>query len=416
MGLSTKREIRIGQMSDIHLGVRQYGMYERAKDFFNAAMTAAETLVEQNPDLVIIPGDIFHKERPYPVDQRYAIQLFGMFQEHDIPVVVVRGNHDASYAWSRRQGGNEIHVLQDLELVTYLDDEVRVITLKDDKQVRIWGLGYHGSEASGKIAQLVKENAKALKNRSIPNILVVHEFLNNMLKSAEMSEYSLDAHGFDYVAIGHFHNWWVNGAGTMCCTGSTEHVDASEWKDLERSVGVITLKKQASKWKPKVERLTYKVRPKLRKLLELGETSSKDAVISIEETLREIDIEKTIIRIDVTGTLKDTKQPLDIRAIASSAQKAFYVDIHTEFEHPGLPIQESQSLQVIMNEVFVKEFGIKKSESKRWVTLAEEMKKILSESLDTRGESAVLDLLYDFVSRKPVKKSKTKRKIRRRTK
>jgi exonuclease SbcD len=63
--LSETTEVRIGQMSDLHLGYRQYGKFERVKDFYSAAVKAAEVIIEQKPDLVIVAGDIFHKSLPY---------------------------------------------------------------------------------------------------------------------------------------------------------------------------------------------------------------------------------------------------------------------------------------------------------------------------------------------------------------
>ena len=79
--MSKSAEIRIGQMSDLHLGYRQYGKFERVKDFYSAAATAAERIIEQKPNLVVIPGDLFHKSLPYPVEQRQAISLLNLFKK-----------------------------------------------------------------------------------------------------------------------------------------------------------------------------------------------------------------------------------------------------------------------------------------------------------------------------------------------
>lgn len=388
--------IRIGQMSDLHLGHRQYGKYDRAVDFFDAAADAAEILAEQNPDLVVVPGDIFHRSRPYPVDQRHSIRVFDTLRQKDIPVFATRGNHDASYAWSKRQGGNELHVLQDLGLLTYLEDEFKEVSLDHGLSVRVWGLGYYGNDTGAKLKDLVEENEEVLDSDDMPNILLMHAYLDNMIPSAKLSEYTLDILGFDYVAIGHYHGWWVNGSETMCCSGSTEHVSAAEWDNPERSVVVATLTKKSTTWASSIERFKYDVRPKKRKKLELGTVTITEASEAVSEALQELDEEHAIIRIDVTGKLSDTHESLDIRSLTQEAKKAFHVTIEPEMDYAGLPVREDVSDTELMEEVFVQRLDVSENNAGKWVSLANNMKDILTESLDDKAESTLIEMLYDF--------------------
>ncbi|MGV9170076.1 MAG: metallophosphoesterase family protein [Promethearchaeia archaeon] len=388
--------IRIGQMADLHLGHRQYGKYERAIDFFDAAADAAEILAEQDPDLVLVPGDIFHRSRPYPVDQRHSIRVFDILREKDIPVYATRGNHDASYAWSKRQGGNELHVLQDLGLLTYLEDEFREVSLSNGLSVRVWGLGYYGNDTSAKLKALVEENEDVLENSDMPNILLMHAYLDNMIPSAKLSEYTLDVLGFDYVAIGHYHGWWMNGSETICCSGSTEHVSAAEWDSQERSVAVATLTKKSTSWESSIERFNYAVRPKKRKKLELGTVTITEASEAVSEVLQELDEDHAIIRIDVTGKLSEAHESLDIRSLTQEAKKAFHVTIEPEMDYAGLPVREDVSDTELMEEVFVQRMDISEENAGKWVSLADNMKDILTGSLDDKAESMLLEMLYDF--------------------
>lgn len=402
--MSESEEIRIGQMSDLHLGYRQYGRFERVKDFYSAAARGAEILIEQKPDLVLIPGDIFHRSLPYPVEQRQAVMLLRTFAQQDIPVVVTRGNHDASYAWTKKQGGNELHVLQDLGLVTYLEDEVRDFQVGNNKHVRIWGQGYHGGDASAHLAELVQSKPDLISDKSIPNVLMLHEYLDNLVPSAELSEYAVGIYGFDYVAIGHYHGWWENGAGNMCCTGSTEHVSAAEWDEPDRSVALVTLRKMKTGWRPSIKRMTFKVRPKLRKTLDLGVVTIEEARKRVSNLLAELDREDVILRLDVKGTLSDTQAGFDIASLAQEAKKAFYVIIVPEIDYAGLPIPENISNTDVMREVFIEKLGISKSQVGRWTNLAENLKDVITGPSDSQTESAALELLYAFVnteSKKP---------------
>ncbi|MBD3159617.1 MAG: hypothetical protein GF309_12565 [Candidatus Lokiarchaeota archaeon] len=388
--------IRIGQMSDLHLGHRQYGKYDRAVDFFDAAADAADILAEQDPDLVVVPGDLFHRSRPYPVDQRHSIRVFDRLRQKDIPVFATRGNHDASYAWSKRQGGNELHVLEDLGLLTYLEDQFEEVSLDNGSSVRVWGLGYYGNDTGAKLKDLVEENEDALEKDDMPNILLMHAYLDNMIPSARLSEYTLDVLGFDYVAIGHYHGWWVNGSETMCCSGSTEHVSAAEWDNPERSVAIASLTKKNASWETSIERFNYPVRPKKRKKLELGTVTITEASKAVSEALQELDEEDAIIRVDVTGKLSDTHESLDIRSLTQEAEKAFHVTIEPQMDYAGLPVREDVSDTELMEEVFVQRLDVTEENAGKWVSLANNMKDILTESLDDKAESTLLEMLYDF--------------------
>ncbi len=395
--MAEEKEIRIGQMSDLHLGFRQYGKFDRVRDFYDAAMTAVELLISEKPDIVVVPGDIFHHNRPYPIDQRHAFQVFQTLQKAGIPVVATRGNHDASYVWSERQGGNEVHVLHDLDFVKYIEDDFIEIPLDDDRQIRVWGLGHHGNDAGERLRDLVERNKDALDDRSIPNILLAHEYLDNMVPTSDLSEYALNTYGFDYIALGHYHNWWVNGKATICCTGSTEHVDSSEWKEEQRSVALITISKRQTRWKPSIRRITFDVVPKILKHLNLGSITHHDAVEAVRTALHELDQEGTIVRIEVTGILTDTQQGLNIGDLVKEVKNAYHVRIISELEYEGLPIREDVSDKDVMKEVFNERLGVPKKKVTRWVTLAEGVKEILTGTIDDQGDMAALELLSNFV-------------------
>jgi len=383
-------------MSDLHLGYREYGKFERVEDFHKAAMTAANLIVEERPDFVVIPGDIFHHARPYPIDQRQAISVFDVFRKQGIPVFASRGNHDASHAWTLRQGANELDVLQDLGLVRYLEDDSAEVKLDGDKTVRVWGLGYHGSDVGARLASMVKGKEKILSNRRIPNVLLAHEYLDSMVPSAEISESVLDAYGFDYVALGHFHQWWLNRSQTICCTGSTEHVSALEWDEPERSVAIVSLPISRGRTKPSVRRLNFKVRPKIRRQLVLGTCTIDEATEAAKSALSEMDLHGAIVRIDIKAKFSDTQGTLDVGSIVEVAKNALHVMIVPEIEYAGLEIREDLSDNDLMRQVFIQKLGVPEKEAARWVSLAEDMKELLGESLDSKAESSILGLLYSF--------------------
>ena len=58
--------MRIGIFTDLHLGIRQYGLEEREEDFYSQYFKAIEKFIEYNVDAVICAGDIFDQPRPSP--------------------------------------------------------------------------------------------------------------------------------------------------------------------------------------------------------------------------------------------------------------------------------------------------------------------------------------------------------------
>ena len=363
-------------------------------DFFKYAKVAAELLISKEPDIVLIPGDIYHRERPYPIDQRQALQIFKLFQKAKIPVYVIRGNHDANFAWSKRHKGDVLHVLHELEYVVYLEDSVEEVRFSSGESIRVWGLGYHGTEISLKLEKLVKEYGKKLQDK----VLLIHDYLDNMLSSSRVTESLLTNYGFDYVAVGHSHNWWVNKKQSVCCTGSTEHIRTDEWHEPNRSVAIITLSKDRTRWKSSVERLTYGVRPKKNIRLELESTTAEEAIKTVTDVLRDHDEQDAIIRIHVKGTLSDTQQTIDVSSAVQVTKNAFHVMIISEINYSDISISDEATLQELMEQVFVENLGVSKRMSTKWTALAENMKEILTGPFDSRGEAAAVDLLYDFVS------------------
>ena len=372
--MSKKEAIRIGQMSDLHLGFRQYGLIERAEDFWNAATTAARRLIDAEVQLVVIPGDLYNDKRPYPIAQRHAIRILKLFHEAGIPVFTIRGNHDASYAWRERQGGDSLDLLNDLQYVTYIRDSV---VEPKDLNVRIWGLGYYGKATSSKLSDLVEANADLLKDDSKPNILLMHAYLDSQVQGEDLSEYELGIHNFDYVAIGHYHKWWVSGSKQIVCSGSTEHTLSSDWDEKQRSVAVVELSKVGKRWKTSIDRVKYSVRTKIAKTLELGDIDADDATITAKEALLEIDEEDALIRLELNGKLKDVVKTIDSREIASSATKALHVRVVDQLDFGGVPVKFDSSEDEVMAEVFTKRFNIDEKDANQWVALALEVKNAL---------------------------------------
>jgi DNA repair exonuclease SbcCD nuclease subunit len=95
--------MRLVHLSDLHLGYRQFqrqttaGMNQREADIARVFRSAIDQIIEIQPDLVLVAGDVFHHVRPSNQATEEAwngfIRLTRALPE--AIVVIVAGNHDA---------------------------------------------------------------------------------------------------------------------------------------------------------------------------------------------------------------------------------------------------------------------------------------------------------------------------------
>src|SRR3989440_6573553 len=94
--------MRLAHLADLHLGFRQFdrqtprGTDQREADVAEVFRRAVDDLLEQQPDLIVIAGDIFHSVRP-----TNAAILFFFRELHRLrtglpasPIVAIAGEHD----------------------------------------------------------------------------------------------------------------------------------------------------------------------------------------------------------------------------------------------------------------------------------------------------------------------------------
>ena len=105
--------------SDWHLGqtLHQYSRDDEHKYFFNQLK---DIILEEEPDVLIVSGDIFHSATPTVVSQRlYYHTLVELSRLHDdLQIIVVAGNHDSP---SRLEAPRELWEAFNVTVVGGLD-------------------------------------------------------------------------------------------------------------------------------------------------------------------------------------------------------------------------------------------------------------------------------------------------------
>lgn len=225
-------------ISDPHLGYRHRFKRQRLEDYRRCFEQAVDKALSQEPDAVIVLGDLTHHPKPDPVTMRSAIS--GLLRISKIcPAIVCIGNHEISGHLSTAY----TPIWEDLS------KNIRVLTTHTpyadikagSKTYRFCGFEY---TRSPKTAQ---ENLKKAKSHAVAdvNILCLHQAVEGYISPHEISLASLSdaAEAFDLVMLGHLHKHrrlksMGDKAPCYYC-GSTERVSFNE---AENKTGIMVFK------------------------------------------------------------------------------------------------------------------------------------------------------------------------------
>jgi len=213
--------MKIAIFSDLHLGFSPKG---READAFDNAKKAMALALSENPDLIILPGDIFDESIPKYETLLEAFDILSLAKHHKkseiilhrkkkdseeaisflgIPVIAIHGTHE----YTGKDYKNVIHLLDASGFVTYLHGSQMFIE-KGSEKVAIQGFGGVPEKKALDVLRLLCP--KPID--SCCNLFVLHqsvkEFLpfdDDMIATISISD--LPA-GFDLIVDGHLH--WSN--------------------------------------------------------------------------------------------------------------------------------------------------------------------------------------------------------------
>ena len=236
--------MRILHTSDWHLGriFHQFSLIEQQR---HAVQQVLDAIKAQEPDVVIIAGDIYDRSIPPAA----AVQLFDHFVDqcidhYGVPIIAISGNHDGAdrlgfAAKQLRHTG--------LHLVTSLPQMLTPITLSDQHgDVDFWAVPFHDpaqvADFTGEPQQdfnqahrtLIEQLAVDNQRR---NVIISHCYLDGANESD--SERPLTIGGADrvdwqiftpfcYTALGHLHQPQHKGTPSIRYSGSLLKYSFSE--------------------------------------------------------------------------------------------------------------------------------------------------------------------------------------------
>lgn len=161
----------------------------------SALRSLVDLCLDENADLLLIAGDIVDGDWPDYHTGLHMVSELGRLREADIPVVMIRGNHDAASVVTKALRWPE---------------GVRLLASSRPETVTFENIGVavHGQSFA---TRAVTDNLAAgypSPESGLVNIGLLHTCLGGYADHANYAPCALDelvSHGYDYWALGHIH-------------------------------------------------------------------------------------------------------------------------------------------------------------------------------------------------------------------
>ncbi len=387
------RKIKFIHLSDIHIGLQTHGKINpatgkntRLEDILKSLDFVFNYALKESVDLVLIAGDIFHRENPNPTEEiEFAKRVVKLVEGSRAKVVMVLGNHDYPSAGGRASAV-EIFPALDIERVTIVRKPSVHILDTDKGQVQIACLPWAGRsglvskdeykslstheiqiEIEKRLIVIIRDLSAKIDN-SNPSIFLGHLSVRNAKLSGTerdtlttsdpvvpLSE--LNNTAFNYVALGHIHRYQnlnKNDPTPIVYSGSIERIDFTEEKEKKGFV-LAEIVQTESGWKCEYEFIETPARKF--KTIEL-DGSDLESDPNLETLFNKEDIADAVIR--VRYKVSNPAEKIDEKRIKSLFESAQTLKIEKTFEkHEKVMRQAGISKNMGLMEALDKYIGSK---------------------------------------------------------
>lgn len=247
-------------LSDLHIGkrVNEYSMLEDQKYILDKTV---EIIDDEQPDGVIIAGDVYDKSVP----SAEALELFDNFlvrlSNRKLKVFIISGNHDSP---ERIAFGGRLMTESGIYISPVYNGNILPVEAEDEfGKINIWMLPFIKPihvrtlfenaqiESYTDAVRLAVEKLNINKNER--NIMITHQFVTgaDRTESEEISVGGTDNVDvsvfeiFDYTALGHIHRPQNCKSEKVRYSGSPLKYSFSESNDI-KSITVVELKEKGN--------------------------------------------------------------------------------------------------------------------------------------------------------------------------
>jgi len=371
-----RTKIKFIHLSDIHIGIETHGRINpatlkntRLEDILRSLDFVVDTAIRESADLVLIAGDVFHRENPHPTEEtEFARRIAKLVAESGTKVVIVLGNHDYP-ATLGKASAVEIFPAINLDgvLVAKKPDVLTVLTKKGKVQVAClpW---------AGRGALLTKEEYKSLPPEALrleierKLIRIIRDLIKGMdrahpalflghlaLREAETSGTEMTAllmsdpavpRGelanplFSYVALGHIHkfqNLNKDGIPPVVYSGSIERIDFTEEKEKKGFI-MGEIFNDSDGWACDFQFIETPARRFL--TIDIREKDGNISEALVLNRISKEDIQDAVIR--VRYTVSKPEEKINEKKIREALSKAYSVKIEKIFEKSERVMRQSE--------------------------------------------------------------------------
>lgn len=288
---------------DTHLGRKQPSKIskERVESSIKSLEYCVEKAVEEDVDFIVHAGDMFDTVYPWHSVIDAAKKKLRPLEKNEIPMYVIRGNHDRSYGQGRSLKGLATEHLENdfIHLIDPSPGEFPEKAFIDiDEDLRVYGLGYHAS----KTPQILRD-FQPEKNNSI---LLLHDFVDGVTRSFSDGDVRADQlaeKDLDYVAIGHDHqpNPWKEINDTVfSATGGTIDYDFNT-TEFGKNYNIVEISDEG------LERIETGDVPQQLELKRLKVPLEKASFQDLKEKVEELKTDADLaVKISVEGEIDET--------------------------------------------------------------------------------------------------------------
>jgi DNA repair protein SbcD/Mre11 len=371
--------MKILHLSDIHMGSGfshgrvnpATGLNTRLEDFERSMSRCIDRAIQEPVDLVLFGGDAFPNATPPPlVQEAFANQIMRL-TSHQIPAVLLVGNHDQH---AQGQAGSSLSIYRTLAVPGFIvaDELTTHIVQTTGGQIQIVAIPWVNRSTlltNTDMGQLSQEEvnqqvlnklglaiqAEVVKlDPKLPTIVLAHLMVENAKLGAEKTlaigkgftiPTSLLARScFDYVALGHIHlhqNLNPTNDPPVVYPGSIDRVDFGEEKedkgyvliDVQPNTDVNVCQFQVH-W----EFCSLPVRPFL--TVKVDVANAADPQAEIMEALQKADIRDSVVRLiyQIESWQSESIDTSEIHELLSiSHSYRIQADIASQLTAPRIP-------------------------------------------------------------------------------
>jgi DNA repair exonuclease SbcCD nuclease subunit len=196
-------------------------------------------------EVVILTGDIFHKNRQPLSYLNKVVETFKSFRDRDIKVYTIAGNHDLSYDKMEYIDHSPLGNVLTSDIVMHLD-ELEIET-ETGYKVKVKGFDYPD--------ELEPSNTDDI------SICIAHRFYENMYEDKSITKKDVEDLGYDIYVLGHDHRRYQYkkiGGSFVIRPGSVMRGTSHNY-NLEREVFVDAIKFNGEKNRPKISFVKHKL-------------------------------------------------------------------------------------------------------------------------------------------------------------